>query len=229
MKKEDILTFLYKESDAKQLQKMRRAGINTEHALGISVYRIRNISQTIEKNHELALELWKTMIHEAQMLATLIDEPNKVDEQQMEKWVLDFNSWDLCDHCCSNLFDKTDYAYQKAMEWSKREEEFVKRAGFALMAALSVHDKNTKDNCFEQFFDPIYQNSTDERNYVKKAVNWALRSIGKKNINLNKKAIKVAREIQTIDNKTAHWIAKDALKELTSEKVKKRIKNKPTM
>ena len=172
---------------------------------------------------KLAHDLWKTKIHEARILAGMIDEPEKVTEKQMEQWVKEFNSWDLCDQLCGNLFDKTRFAYKKIFEWSKREEEFVKRAGFVLIATLSVHDKRAKDKKFEQFFPIIKKHSIDERNFVKKAVNWALRQIGKRNISLNKKAIKVAREIQRIDSKSAQWIASDALRELKSEKVQKRL------
>ena len=144
----------------------------------------------------------------------------------METWVKDFDSWDVCDQVCSNLFDKTPFAYRKAIEWSKREEEFVKRAGFVLMATLSVHDKKADNKKFEQFFPIIKRESNDNRNFVKKAVNWALRQIGKRNLSLNKKAIKTAKEIQKMDSKSARWIASDALRELTSEKIQKRLKSK---
>ena len=141
----------------------------------------------------------------------------------MERWVKDFDSWDICDQLCGNLFDKTPFAYKKTFEWSKRKEEFVKRAGFVLMASLSVHDKKAGDGKFEQFMPIIKKHSIDDRNYVKKAVNWALRNIGKRNISLNEKAIKTAEEIKKFDSKSARWIANDAIRELTSDKVKKRL------
>jgi 3-methyladenine DNA glycosylase AlkD len=144
----------------------------------------------------------------------------------MESWVKDFNSWDVCDQCCSSLFDQTELAYCKATEWSQREEEFVKRAGFVLMAALSVHDKKAADRDFIKFLPIIKRESTDKRNFVKKAVNWALRQIGKRNLNLNKMAIKTAGEIQQIDSRSARWIATDAIRELTSEAVQKRLNKK---
>ena len=144
----------------------------------------------------------------------------------METWVKDFDSWDICDQVCSNLFDKTPFAYRKVIEWSNREEEFVKRAGFVLMATLSVHDKKADDKKFEQFFPIIKREANDNRNFVKKAVNWALRQIGKRNISLNKKAIKTAKEIQKMDSKSAKWIASDAIRELTNEKIQKRLKSK---
>jgi 3-methyladenine DNA glycosylase AlkD len=146
-----------------------------------------------------------------------------VTDAQMESWVKDFDSWDVCDQCCSNLFDKTKFAHQKAVEWSKREETFVKRAGFTLMATLAVHDKTAVDEEFLKFLSVIKDGSVDNRNFVKKAVNWALRQIGKRNHNLNEMAIKVAEEIQQINSKSARWIASDAIRELTSEAVQNRL------
>ena len=145
-------------------------------------------------------------------------------EKEMEEWVKGFDSWDVCDQVCGNLFDKTDFAWKKAVEFTKRKEEFVKRTGFVLMATLAVHDKKAKNKDFESFFPLIKKHSLDERNFVKKAVNWALRQIGKRNLALNKKAIKIAKEIQKIDSKSARWIANNALTELTSEAVQKRLR-----
>jgi 3-methyladenine DNA glycosylase AlkD len=156
----------------------------------------------------------------------MIDDPSKVTDRQMEKWVNDFDSWDVCDQVCSNLFDKTRLAYRKAVEWSARREEFVKRAGFALMAALAVHDENAPDSKFRKFLPIIKMESDDDRNFVKKAVNWALRQIGKRNGRLNQEAVKTARQISRSDSKSARWIANDALRELTSPAVKKRLRNK---
>jgi 3-methyladenine DNA glycosylase AlkD len=149
-----------------------------------------------------------------------------VTEKQMESWVKDFDSWDICDQCCSNLFDKTKFAHKKAIEWSKRREEFVKRAGFVLMATLAVHDKEAGDKEFLKFLPIIIREATDDRNFVKKAVNWALRQIGKRNSALNKIAIQTAKEIQKIDSKSAKWIASDAIRELTSEAVQKKLVRK---
>ena len=202
---------------------MKRFGINTDNALGVSLPIVRDIAKKIGKNHKLAQQLWNSGIHEARILAGIIDEPDKVTGKQMENWVKDFNSWDVCDQVCGNLFDKTKFAYKKAFEWSERKQEFVKRTGFVLMATLSVHDKESLDKKFEQFFPIIKKHSTDERNFVKKAVNWALRQIGKRNLKLNKKAIKIAKEIQKIDNKAARWIANDAIRELTSKEVQRRL------
>lgn len=226
MQYDEIIKKLKSLSNPKNVEGMARFGINTENTLGISIYTLRPMAKELGKDHELAQQLWKSGIHEARLLAGMIDEPEEVTEQQMETWVRDFDSWDIVDQTCSNLFDKTEYAWQKAVEWTTRKEEYVKRSGFALMACLSVHDKKTGDKEFEKFFPLIKRKSIDERNFVKKAVNWALRQIGKRNLRLNKKAVKVAKEIEKIDSKAARWIARDALRELTSEKVQQRLKKK---
>jgi len=210
----------------KNVEGMARYGINPENNLGLSVATVRGLAKEIGKDHNLALELWESGIHDARMLAAHVDIANQVTEEQMECWVKDFNSWDVCDNCCGHLFDKTIYADKKAIEWSKRTEEFVKRAGFALMAWSAVHDKKSDDKKFEKYLSIIKRESTDERNYVKKAINWALRNIGKRNIDLNKKAIDVSNKILKIDDKTARWIARDAIRELSSEKVKNRLERK---
>src|SRR5690606_4553371 len=155
----------------------------------------------------------------------MIEDPDLVTSEQMDEWVADFDYWEICDQCCMKLFRMTPFAYQKIFEWSKRDEEFTKRAAFTLIAVLAVHDKKAPDEKFEQFFSLIIRESTDNRNYVKKGVNWALRHIGKRNLDLNRKAITIAEEILKIDSKSAKWIAKDAIKELESEKVQERLKN----
>jgi len=185
------------------------------------------MAKRIGKDHAVAAGLWSTEIHEARLLAGFIDDPEKVTEKQMESWAADFDSWDIVDQVCSSLFDKTPFAYAKAVEWSSREEEFVKRAGFVLMAALSVHDREAPDKAFTKFLPTIKREATDERNFVKKAVNWALRQIGKRDLVLNAAAVKIAKEIQKIDSKSARWIASDALRELESDKVRKRLTDKP--
>lgn len=226
MDKEEVLERLNSLSDPKAVEGMARFGINPKNNLGVSVTTIRKLAKEIGKDHKLAGKLWSTGIRDARMVAALIDEPKLVTEKQMETWVLDFNSWDICDHCCGHLFDKTEFSYQKALDWSKRDEEYVKRAGFALMAWLAVHDKKTEDKEFISFLLVIKRESTDSRNYVKKAINWALRNIGKRNLNLNKKAIKTAKEIKKLDSKSARWIANDAIRELTGEAVQKRLQKR---
>jgi 3-methyladenine DNA glycosylase AlkD len=206
---------------------MARFGICPKNTYGVSIPSLRKMVKEIGMDHELALKLWDSKIHEARILAilaSLIDDPEMVTEEQMEKWAKDLDSWDVCDLCCGNLFDKTEYAYKKAVEWSSREEEFVKRAGFVLMATLAVHDKKARDENFLKFFPLMIREATDNRNYVKKGVNWALRQIGKRNLGLNKKAIKTAQKIKIIDSKAAKWIASDAIRELKSESVQKRLR-----
>ena len=193
---------------------MARFGIDTKYALGVKIPVLRALAKKIGKNHKLAQNLWKTKIHEARILASMIDEPEKVTESQMEQWVKCFNSWDICDQTCMNLFDKTKYAWGKTAEWPKRKEEFVKRAGFALMASLAFHNKKTGDSEFIKFFPIIKKYSDDDRNFVKKSVNWALRQTGKRNKNLKKYALKTAEEILKNRHKSAQWIAKDAIREL---------------
>ncbi len=205
---------------------MARFGINPDNNLGISVSILRQLAKYIGKDHGLAIELWSTGIHDARMLACMVDESKMVSEEQMEDWVKDFNSWDVCDTCCGTLFDKTDLAYHKVVEWSHRDEEFVKRAGFALLAWLALHDKKADDERFIEFFPLIKREATDDRNYVKKAVNWALRHIGKRNLTLNKIAINTAQDIHKMDSKSARWIASDAIRELTSKKIQERLEKK---
>ena len=207
-----------------QLAGMARYGIVVEKRLGVSIPELRKIAKEIGKNHDLALELWKTGISDALILASMIGEPEKLTEEQMEEWVKDFNSWDVCDQVCMNLFEKTSLAWKKILDWSEREEEFVKRASYALLACLAWHDKKVEDDKFIELFPVIKCGATDERNYVKKAVNWALRNIGKRNLNLNKAAIEVARKIQQIDSGAARWIASNAIKELESEAVQRRLR-----
>ncbi len=210
--------------NSKNILGMARFGINTEKAFGVSMPVIRSFGKKFKQNHILALELWKTGYHELRILASIIDDPKIVTEKQMEDWVKDFNSWDICDQCCMNLFKKTSFASKKAIEWTFRKEEFVKRAGFALMAALAIGDKKMDDENFLPFLDRIIGESTDERNFVKKAVNWALRQIGKRSKFMNSLSIQCAEKIAIIDSKPARWIATDALRELNNLAVLARIK-----
>ncbi|KAB2944756.1 MAG: DNA alkylation repair protein [Candidatus Methanoperedens sp.] len=226
MQYEEILNRLKSLSNPEAVAGMARFGINPINTCGVSIPTLRKIARETGKDHTLAQELWSSGIHEARILASLIDVPEKVNEEQMEKWVVDFDSWDVCDQCCSNLFDKTSLAYQKAIEWSNRKEEFVKRAGFVMMATIAVHDKMAADKEFLKFLPRIKKESVDNRNFVRKAVNWALRQIGKRNLNLNGIAIKTAKEILEIDSKTAKWVASNALAELTNEKVQKRLRGR---
>lgn len=208
---------------------MARFGIVTNKAFGISAPELKLLAKEIKKmenRHALALELWKTGIHEARIIAYLIDNPKEVTEKQMESWAKDFDNWAICDGTCGHLFCKTDFAYEKAFAWSQREEEFVKRAGIVLMAWLAVHDKKADDAKIREFLPILEKHSDDERNFVKKAVNWSLRQIGKRNINLHQLAVETAERIKQRNTKAARWIATNALRELSDEKTIKRIQAK---
>lgn len=224
MELEDIILKLESLSNPEDIVGMARFGIKASKVYGVRMPELTSIAKESGKNHELAGELWSHGYNETKILACMIDDPCMVSEEQMERWVLEFNSWDVCDQCCMRLFRKTPYAHQKIEEWSMRDEEFVKRAAYTLIATLAVHEKKADDEEFEKFFPLIIREATDERNFVKKAVNWALRQIGKRNLTLNRKAIAVAEEINRIESRSAKWIAKDALRELESEKVQKRLK-----
>lgn len=221
---DEILEKLKSLSNPAVVAGMARYGINPAKVYGVNIPPLRNLAREIKKDHALALELWDSGIHEARILATMVDDPKQVNEAQMENWVKGFDSWDVCDQCCSNLFDKTALAWNKAVEWSAREEEFVKRAGFVLMTQLAVHNKKATDEEFLKFLPIIKREAHDNRNFVKKAVNWALRQIGKRNRNLNRAAIATAQEIHAHESKSAKWIAADALRELTSEAVQQKLK-----
>jgi len=224
MKCEDVLARIRLLGSERDRAGMARFGINTENACGVSLTALRQLAKDIGRDHALALQLWRSGLHEARLLASIIDDPARVTERQMERWVKDFDSWDICDVCCSNLFDATPFAHRKAVEWAARDEEFVKRAGFAMMAALAVHDKAAPDAAFEKFLPIIRREATDARNFVRKAVNWALRQIGKRNLRLNRKGVAAAKMIRRIDSKAARWIAADALRELTSDAVQRRLR-----
>ena len=193
---------------------MLRFGIANHKALGVKIPQLRKLAKEIKNDHHLAQQLWDTDIHEARLLATMIDDPEQVTKTQIDRWVLDFETWDVCDQACGNLFDRTPFAIEKALEFSARKEEFVKRTGFVLMAALAVHDKKADDIVFIQLFPIIEREAWDERNFVKKAVNWALRQIGKRNNTLKPLAIATAERILQQNSRSAKWIATDALREL---------------
>lgn len=220
----EVLKKLRSLSNPEAVAGMARFGISPKNTYGVSIPVLRKMAKQIGKNHLLARKLWVSGVHEARILAGIIDDPEMVTEKQMDSWVKDLDSWDVCDQVCSNLFDQTKFADRKAIEWSKRDEEFVKRAGFVLMAALAVHDKEKSDREFEKFFFLIKKEATDERNFVKKSVNWSLRQIGKRSAYLNRLAIKTAEMIQKKNSKAARWVASDALRELTSEAVQKRLR-----
>jgi len=219
-----VLAELKAHANPNAVENLARFGVNVPNAWGVTAPVLHRLAKEIGPDPKLAGQLWRTGIHDARILATLVDDPAKVTIGQMERWVRDINSWGLCDAACGCLFDKTPYAWDKAAEWAGREEEYVKRAGFVLMATLAVHDKKAPDERFQEFLPYLIRHATDERNFVKKGVNWALRQIGKRNRRLNGRAVATAKKIRKLDSRAARWIASDALRELTCEKVKARLK-----
>jgi 3-methyladenine DNA glycosylase AlkD len=220
-----ILTVLYSKANPKNVEGMARFGIkSTGKVLGIPTPFLWSLKKNIGKNHDLALDLWQTEILEARILAAFISDPKLITKSTMDQWVKGFDNWAICDGVCMHCFRNTLYAHEMIRPWTKRKEEFIRRAGFTMMATLSVADKKSEDAVFLKYLPIVYTYATDERNYVKKAVNWALRQIGKRNMKLNAAAIKMAKKIQKLDSSAAKWIAADALRELKSEAVQKRLK-----
>lgn len=219
-----ILDRLRTLANTKNVQGMARFGMTSEGRLGISMPQLRLFARKTGTSHPLALALWKTSIPEARILASMIADPQELTEGQMDGWVKGFNSWDVCDQVCLNLFVRSPYAWKKVLAWSVRKEEYVRRAAFALLACLAVHDKNTADRMFAGALSLVARAATDDRNFVKKAVNWALRGIGKRSWHLNTAALKTARIIQQMPSTSAHWIAGNAIKELENPAIRNRIK-----
>jgi len=205
------------------LKGMARYGINTERALCVSTPDMQKLGRQIGRDHSLALALWQVGWRETRILAAMVDNPAQVTSKQMDSWVMDFDSWDVCDATCLYLFSWTGLACEKALHWSAREEEYVKRAGFTLMACLAVGKRKPGEERLAAFLPVIEREAWDGRNYVKKSVNWALRQVGKHSLRLNSLAIESAERIKLQGSKSARWIAADALRELTSEKVRIRL------
>jgi len=209
-----IIDVIRARGSAHNRQGMARFGINVERALGVSIAQLRPLAREHRREHALALALWDTEVHEARLLACMVDDPKQATVQQLEAWALELDSWDVTDQLCNKLVVKTPHAWGLAVTWAARAEEFVRRAGFSLMAQLAVHDKAAPDAAFLPLLGLVEMHAGDERNFVKKAVNWALRQIGKRNAGLRAEALAVARRILTQDSKAARWIARDALREL---------------
>jgi 3-methyladenine DNA glycosylase AlkD len=190
---------------------------------------MRKLAKELGRDHRLALDLWRTGIAEAKIVAGMVGDPAKLTEEEMEEWVKGIDSWDVCDQVCMNLFEKSTLAWKKIVDWSQREEEFVKRTAFSLIACLAWHDKKASDEKFAGLLPLVIREATDERNFVKKAVNWALRNIGKRNRNLHRAALETAKEIKQLDSKTARWIAADAIRELESDAVQSRLKRRASV
>jgi 3-methyladenine DNA glycosylase AlkD len=227
MRSREVLEELQARANPADLEGMARFGINTNRALGGSrLPDLRALAKRIGPDHGLAQQLWRSKVHEARLLAPMVDDPAQVTEGQMEAWAKDFDSWDVVDAVCCTLFDKTPFAWEKAVEWSDREEEFVKRAGFTLMACLAVHDKTATDSKFESLLPIIEREAGDRRNYVRKAVNWALRQIGKRNLTLNRTAIRTAERILEAGPRPARWVASDSLRELRGDAVQSKLRER---
>jgi len=220
----DVLDELQNKAQPEQLKGMAKYGMTVEQRLGVSVPDMRKLAKEIGRDHKLALDLWRTGIAEARIVAALVGDPAKLTEEQMEDWVKGINSWDVCDQVCMNLFEKNQFAWKKIVDWSEREEEFVKRTAFSLIACLAWHDKQASDEKFIELLPVVIRGATDERNFAKKAVNWALRNIGKRNLNLNEAAIDAAKEIKRLDSKAARWVAADAIRELESDAIQSRLR-----
>ncbi len=227
METKKIIAELKKYKNVKNIAGMARFGITGKNVLGgPNIPTLRKMAKVFKKDflakdrHKVAQELWESEIHEARLLAGFLDDPKLVTSKQMEEWVGGFDSWDVCDMVCNNLFDRTEIVFAKIPKWAKDKREYVKRSAFTLMAGLAVHNKAMADKDFVAFFPIIKREAIDERNYVRKAVNWALRQIGKRNKNLQKEAIKLGEEIAKMDSRSARWVAGDALRELKVKRLK---------
>ena len=223
---EQCLDELRRLGTVRNVEGMARFGIRAKNVYGVSKPKMDALARRIGKNHDLALQLWDSGVHDARILAGMVDEARSVTATQMDRWVRDFDNWDVCDGTCCHLFVFATPAWQKAVQWSRRKAEFQKRAGFALMAYLAVHDKHASDAKYLLLLPIIRCQARDERNFVRKAVNWALRQIGKRNLKLNRAAIREAQRVRKMDSRTARWIAGDALRELRSEAVQRRLRAK---
>ena len=222
----DILARLERLKNPKNIEGMKRFGITPKQCFGVSMPILRALGKELGKDHALAQELWAIDTRETRILASLIDEKDKVTEDQMDLWVKEFSYWEIVDQVIINLFEHTPFAFKKALEWSMREPEFERRAGFVLIARVAGHDKKAELSKLEPFIPLIMKGSTDDRAGVKKAVNWALRELGKRNLESNKLAIEIAHKIAKIDSKSARWVASDALRELRSDRVRARLEKK---
>lgn len=225
-KEKDLLARLESLGDPANLAGMARFGITPQKSFGLSIPELRRLAEEIGPDHALAQRLWSLGVRETQILASLIDRPELVTAAQMERWAGDFDYWEMCDQCCQNLFGRALLAWAKAREWAVREEEFVKRAGFVLMARLAVIEKKAPDEAFEIFLPLIKKEAADGRRNVKKGVSWALRQIGKRNKRLHELAVRTAEALRRSEAPSARWIAGDALRELQSEKIKARLLKK---
>ena len=216
MEVREVLGWLERRGTKANREGMARYAIGADKAVGVSVADLRDLGKKIGRNHELALKLWPTDVYEARMLTPFIADPARVTPALMDRWAKDFDSWAITDALCFHLFDRTPHAWSKIREWSKRKGEFEKRAAFALLASVALHDKKAPDAPFLAGLKLIEREAGDERNFVKKGVNWALRGIGKRNQKLRVAAMRVAKRLAASDSSAARWVGKDALRELSS-------------
>ena len=220
---DSVVAELRKLSSKRVRDGMARFALPSDKALGVAVGDIRDLGKRIGRQHALALAIWKTDIYEARMLAAFIGDPGRITPAQMDRWCRDFDSWGICDTLCFHLFDKTPHAWTKIEQWSDDRREFVKRAAFALLASVAGHDKTAADKQFLRTFPFIERAATDDRNFVKKGVSWALRGIGHRNASLNKAAVELAHRLAASENAAARWIGKDALRDITRPAVLRRF------
>jgi 3-methyladenine DNA glycosylase AlkD len=220
---EGALAWLKRRGTKANRDGMARYAIRAKKVFGVSVGTLRQLAKKLGRNHDLANGLWATGWYEARMLATLVDEPARVTPAQMDRWCREFDNWAICDTACFHLFDRTPHAWKKIEKWSRGREEFVKRGAFALLASLALHDKRSVDEPFIRCLPLIEREATDERNFVKKAVSWALRAIGERRPALHAEAVAVARRLAASPDRSARWVGKDASRQLASPAVARRL------
>lgn len=224
----EILGQLKRRGSKKNVEGMARYGIVAKKVMGVSIGDLRTISKGYGRNHELAKALWKSGVYEARMLVAFVGDPEQLTPAQMDAWCRDFDNWAICDALCFHLYDKTPHAYKKVAEWARSDEEFVKRAAFALAASLAGHDKKAADKPFEQILPIIERGATDGRNFVKKGVSWALRGIGMRSPNLHARSLALARKLAESSNPAARWVGKDTIRDITRPLVLKRVAKRRT-
>jgi 3-methyladenine DNA glycosylase AlkD len=223
---EDIVAWLKRNGSQRNRDGMARYAIPSDRAFGVSVGVMQKYAKQLGKNHDVAMALWETGWYEARMTAAFLGEPDRLTSAEMDRWCRDFDNWAVCDHACFHLFDRSPHAWSKVMSWSRRRGEFQKRAAYALLASLALHDKKAPDARFSPMLKLIERDSSDERNFVKKGISWALRLIGRRNQALNAASVALSRRLADSSDPTARWLGKSALKELTSAGVLKKLKRR---
>jgi 3-methyladenine DNA glycosylase AlkD len=220
----EVLAWLEQRGSKRARDEMlSRYGITAAKAFGVSMSMMQQLAKRLGRDHELADALWATGWYEARILTSFVDDPARVTAAQMDRWARDFDNWAICDTLCFHLFDRTPHAWRKVEQWSRRKEEFVKRAGFALLASVALHDKKVNDGPFLRSLALIEREASDERNFVKKGVSWALRAVGRRNHVLNAASVELARRLADSPEPAARWVGRGALKELTGAVVRRRL------